>query len=191
MKCCSKCGVEKSLAEFYKDRTSSTGYNFRCKVCSKIAIKRWQHNNKELVREMMLKTHSSIPPSVYQIKCLVNGKSYIGQSTRPYKRILSEHLVIHKNFNKKHLISSPTLQADLKLYGRNNFKYEILESCSPELLLERESYYIQTLKQWWSPRSKGRSPCVFFSHRFFKTLFPFLTGLRGSINRVRMIDVIK
>jgi hypothetical protein len=152
MRICCRCHIEKPYNEFYKDKTQPNGYGYDCKDCRKVHMKKDRLNNLEKYKQRTAKTHSSIPPSVYQIKCLINNKRYIGQSTRPYKRILCEHLTIHKNFDKKCLISSPELQADLKQYGRNNFVYEILESCSPELLLERELYYITTLK----PEYNGR-----------------------------------
>ena len=39
LKTCSKCRIEKSLAEFYKNKSESTGYNCQCKECHRISAK--------------------------------------------------------------------------------------------------------------------------------------------------------
>ena len=32
-KICSKCGIEKELCEFCKDKSKKTGYKSQCKIC--------------------------------------------------------------------------------------------------------------------------------------------------------------
>ena len=57
-KVCTKCGIEKPLSEFYKDKYQKSGYTSHCKAChTQYAIenrerrnlyaKEWQKNNKE------------------------------------------------------------------------------------------------------------------------------------------------
>ena len=38
---------------------------------------------------------------------------------------------------------SVDLHNDFKIYGLENFQFEILEICNPEFLLEREKYWIK------------------------------------------------
>lgn len=63
-----------------------------------------------------------------------SGKSYVGQSIDFNRRLIE-----HKNYKKKSL---PKLYQAIKKYGIENFSIEILEICEPELLNEREVYWI-------------------------------------------------
>lgn len=80
-----------------------------------------------------------IPPGtcgIYMITCLMNDKRYIGSSKNISKR-LTEH------FRK--MWSKNKLYTDIKKYGRENFKCEILEECGNEDLLAKERDYINKL----------------------------------------------
>lgn len=44
---CSKCGAEKPLSEFYKDRHASDGLTHSCQVCQRAMARRWQERNAE------------------------------------------------------------------------------------------------------------------------------------------------
>lgn len=47
MKRCSKCGVEKSVADFYTDKRRRTGLFSACKFCHNILSRRWASINKD------------------------------------------------------------------------------------------------------------------------------------------------
>jgi group I intron endonuclease len=64
---------------------------------------------------------------IYITKNLVNGKKYIGKDS-------------HNDPN--YLGSGTLLLGDIKTYGKENFKKEILEHCTKENLGEREEYWI-------------------------------------------------
>lgn len=74
---------------------------------------------------------------VYIIKCLKNGKIYIGSSFNIIKRI-DNHF--KKLKNKKHI--NRHLQASYDLYGKDNFTWEILEQCDINFLLDREQFWM-------------------------------------------------
>lgn len=76
---------------------------------------------------------------IYQIKCLINGFIYIGSSYRIQKRWKDHKRELNEN---RH--SNKYLQAAWLAYGDNNFKFEILELCEKELLLEREQYWMDS-----------------------------------------------
>lgn len=64
---------------------------------------------------------------IYLTKNLINGKKYIGKDI--------------KN-NPNYLGSGTLLIEDIKFYGKENFKKEILEYCTKNNLGEREEYWI-------------------------------------------------
>lgn len=47
MKKCTKCEVERNLAEFYRDKNRKDGYTLHCKFC----YKKYQQDNKKLIAE--------------------------------------------------------------------------------------------------------------------------------------------
>lgn len=78
---------------------------------------------------------------IYQIKNLVNDKVYIGQSIN-IKGRWSEHKT-HLKYNKHHNIH---LQKAWNKYGRENFKFSILEECNKEDLDFKEIFWINFYK---------------------------------------------
>lgn len=76
---------------------------------------------------------------IYKITNTVNGKLYVGYTTRPFNERMSRH----KNDDVKH---NTLLGRAIKKYGWNNFKCEIIiEESDREKLLELERYYIRLL----------------------------------------------
>ena len=67
---------------------------------------------------------------IYITKNLITGKKYIGKDS--YN-------------NPEYLGSGSLLLEDIKKYGRENFKKDILEYCTKDNLGEREEYWIQIL----------------------------------------------
>lgn len=77
---------------------------------------------------------------IYKIENKVNGKLYIG-STINFKKRWWKHkaLLRHGKHPNSHL------QASWIKYGENNFAFTIVEECSPNSLLCKEQYYMDTL----------------------------------------------
>lgn len=98
-------------------------------------------------KEEMLKT------GIYKITCLQNLKFYIGSasafkaenSKKGFYRRLQRHL-FSLNLNKH---SNKILQNSWNKYGANQFKFEIIEFCLPELCKEREQYYLDILQPFY------------------------------------------
>ena len=159
MKVCKTCKKEKSLNLFPKDSCQTSGYSLYCKVCNRITQKAYRDKNKRLLVEKRkiwgiengeaLKKKErvrsfSITPGIYMVKNLITGAFYIGQSTRPYIRKANHFSTSEKKIAPLHLAMSE--------YGKKAFVFGIIEHCTEEELLERESYYIQKLKPQYNTR---------------------------------------
>jgi group I intron endonuclease len=72
---------------------------------------------------------------IYMASNLINGKSYIGKTTKPLSRRKTEHCSF--DFPKT------TFQFAIKKYGKASFNWQILKNCeSPEELIEMEKFFI-------------------------------------------------
>lgn len=81
---------------------------------------------------------------IYRLNNLITGKSYIGSSKCLASR-LSVYYSKQAMFNKLSTRRSIIYKALLK-HGYNNFSVDILEFCEIDVLVEREQYYLNTLK---------------------------------------------
>lgn len=77
---------------------------------------------------------------IYKYTNLINGKSYIGQTTLPENR-KSSHKSSSLNPNSKDY--EKVFYRAIRKYGWENFSYEILEECDISELQERECYYME------------------------------------------------
>ena len=75
---------------------------------------------------------------IYKITNIVNGKCYIGQSKNIAKR-WQRHKVELKN--NKH--GNEYLQRAYNKYGADNFKFEVIEECTVDIIDDREKHYIE------------------------------------------------
>ena len=77
---------------------------------------------------------------IYKITNTVNGKFYIGSSNNIYNRWKQ-----HKTQLNDGMHGNIHLQNAWNMYGGQNFKFEIIEECAPEIQFEREQYYLDML----------------------------------------------
>jgi group I intron endonuclease len=90
--------------------------------------------------------------SVYLIFNLTNQKIYIGSAVN-YKRRFKQHksdLKLNKHDNKH-------LQRSFNKYGKQNFLFFVLEKTLKETLIEREQFWIDTLKPEYNIRKVAES----------------------------------
>jgi len=74
---------------------------------------------------------------IYKITNLINNKLYIGSSNNIEKRKIAHFSLLKRN--KHHSIY---LQNSYNKYGKNAFKFEIIELCSKEDLFLKEQFYV-------------------------------------------------
>lgn len=84
---------------------------------------------------------------IYKITNQVNGKVYVGQSI-DIRRRWSEERSRARNSETKEISA---IYAAMNKYGVENFTFEVIEECMPEMLSVREQYWIDTL-QTFSPQ---------------------------------------
>lgn len=68
---CSKCGEDKPLTDFYKDRKAPTGLCYRCKSCFKVFYRNYYARLKKLKVERMANVKHN--PEYCQV-CSENNK---------------------------------------------------------------------------------------------------------------------
>jgi len=78
-------------------------------------------------------------PTIYCIENIVNNKKYIGSTNNLSKRWRS-----HRNLLSNNTHSNVHLQTAWNLYGKDKFRFHVIEeNIEHYILLEREQYYIQ------------------------------------------------
>ena len=90
---------------------------------------------------------------VYAITNTLNGNKYIGSAV-DIKSRWRVH-TCHLNSNKHH---SPYLQRAWNKYGKDCFEFTILECCEKEQLIEREQFYIDSVKPSYNITQVAGSP---------------------------------
>lgn len=79
----------------------------------------------------------AVPCGVYEIKCLADGRIYIGSSKNVYTRIHTHWLLLKKNRHQ-----NTKMQAAWNEHGENQFVWRFLEICQSSKRFDREMDYI-------------------------------------------------
>lgn len=94
---------------------------------------------------------SSPKCGVYEIRCVVSGKSYVGSSIRVGRRWCS-----HRTLLRKGTHPSPRLQQAWNKHGQDKFVFSILEECAAGSLLAREQFHIDARKRDYNSMPRVR-----------------------------------
>ena len=95
---CRKCGQEKPLSEFVKDKTCALGYSHTCKQCNAKRNRKWRAANPEEVREYNRKWRAANPEKIREC----NRKRYAAnpekvlEYNRKWREILSDGYLRYK-----------------------------------------------------------------------------------------------
>ena len=105
---------------------------------SKVIWENYYRDSFTALLDRILPLKKSNVSGIYKITNLINDKVYIGQSVNLADRL--------RNHAKAGIgIDAPNLKmyADMKEFGVENFLFEILETCPPAQLNEKEKYWIE------------------------------------------------
>ena len=92
---------------------------------------------------------------IYRIGNTINNKSYIGSTWKSFRSRWQQHLS-KLNLNKHH---SKELQNAFNKYGTDCFFCEVLEIVeSKDLLLERETFYIEKFDSYKNGYNENPTP---------------------------------
>ena len=120
----------------------------------KPVARRTRPNDSEF-RKFLL-TVDPLSPSIYAIRCKVNGMIYIGKSVDFMSRAKTHFEQLNKRSHENRY-----LQADWRIHGKHNFSIEVIEICSEVELTKLEDYFIEK-----------------FSHRAYNTVGNSIERLR-------------
>ncbi len=135
-KTCTKCGVEKALSEFHKDKSKKDGLRSSCKSCKSLQNSQYRENNKEKELERDHQYRKNLPAGIYKITNKQTGFIYIGCSTQ-----LKRRFRVHKNYLKKNKHENKLLQEAYNQYGLDAFEFEVIKEYpadTPFEVLEKE-----------------------------------------------------
>jgi group I intron endonuclease len=136
-------------------------------------------NNAEGQQEQKIKC------GVYKIKNIINNKVYIGSSKNIENR-WKQH-IYELNKNNHHSIK---LQRAWNKYGKDNFKFEVIEECDIDRLLYLEQYYIDKYKSYFEGyNSKGKTKGLmdWADYENFKIYELYQDDLLECINEKKVI----
>lgn len=85
---------------------------------------------------------------IYQITNLVNGKIYIGKTTKSLEERFKRHFYNHTSLNT-HLYKS------MRKHGFTNFSIELLEVADQSIINDRECYWISKLNPHYNMTKGG------------------------------------
>lgn len=90
---------------------------------------------------------------IYCIINIKNSKRYIGSSKNIRQRLWTHRAGLRHNKHENYY-----LQAAWNKYGEDNFDFYIVESCEEKVLLEREQWYINTMKPEYNINPIAQNP---------------------------------
>ena len=118
---CRKCGQEKPLSEFVKDKTCALGYSHTCKQCNAERNRKWRAANPEKIREYKRKRYAANPEKVleYNRKRYAANPEKVREYNRKWREILSDGYLRYKLKQLNLPVTPETIEykrIQLKLY---------------------------------------------------------------------------
>jgi len=175
LKCCTKCGKLKKLAEFKTNRWTKSGYGSRCIICDLADGRRRYNQNIEKER-----ARSALYRKTYAEKNRQRGKDYY---LRNRDKLLAKKCEYHKKYApRRRLRERERMRDDVEFRLKKGLRCRIyyalrrdgivkskrteeLISCSIEFLrgyLQAKFYFGMTWKNYGKWHIDHKKPCVSF-----------------------------
>jgi hypothetical protein len=126
-KICKKCGKEKELTEFNKDKYSKDGLRYRCKICTKEEYREFYYKNieKEINRQVNYQKNNKT--EIKKKRNIRVKKKYDSDPIYKMKTLLRNRMKIffktkNVNINKKIFQIIGCTPEELKIYIEKQFK---------------------------------------------------------------------
>jgi len=97
-KICTKCGKDKKLSEFCKDKKTLDSYNYSCKECNNIRVKLWRDTNKTHIKKYK-KEYNDKNRDILKAK----GKKYYEENKEECLKRVSTHKKNNLDYYKKYM----------------------------------------------------------------------------------------
>lgn len=123
---------------------------------------------------------------IYKISCSANAKFYIGSAKNFNVRWSN-----HKSMLKRNCHGNRHLQHTWNKYGEDIFKFDIIEYCNIDKLIEREQFYIDNLKPTFNiAKVAGNTLGVLHSKESKLKISKAKTGIKLTIEHKNKISQV-
>jgi len=109
------------------------------------------YSNAEKYKFIIMKDNKN-KSGIYRWTNRITGKFYIGSAVNLTKRL--RFYYSSKSIENSLLIKRSYIYTSILKYGYSKFSLEIIEYCDLSILLQREQYYLDTLKPEYNIRKK-------------------------------------
>lgn len=137
---CSTCGLEKKLTSFHKNLQVISGRSARCKECSKIACRKYYHNNLDKVHAYRKREYKK-----YRIKFLEKAKIWKQKTLDSWKDYLPN--IVNCQICGKKLVFGSTNKKESIHFDHRNGGEEIIK-ITPSHWLRRTPRTPKTTEIW-------------------------------------------
>lgn len=178
VKTCSKCGIEKPVSNFTKDKQKKDGYGSQCKSCKKEQSQKYYQDNKESIKNSHSLWRENNPDKLkkyyednkeslkqYQKDYNKKNKEHIKKRQQEYCKKNKESLIEwRKNYNKQKYQTDELfvirqrigrlirISIKNKGYSKKSKTHEILGCSYDEFKLHIESQFLEGMN--WDNRSE-------------------------------------
>lgn len=143
-----------------------------------VPVKVYANSDKE--KELII-TENTGRSGIYKWVHIEYGKSYIGSSSKLNIRLRQYFNFNHISYPKRNMV----IYKALLKYGYAAFRLEILEYCSPEVLLEREQFYFDLLNPEYNILKIAGSPLGYRHSEAAKKLISIASKDREVLESTR------
>lgn len=151
-KVCKKCGIEKDIEEFHKNKTYKDGYNSTCKECKREYARKYSNENKDKIKEYQKEYYKNNQEKVKErvSKYRNEHKEEIKEKKKKYNEIHKDEIKVKKKeYYEK---NKEKINKRKKEYYKENQKYfseqkKIYNKENKEKIKEMKKKYFEENKE--------------------------------------------